>query len=199
MRSRKGLATGLVIGFTFGAIAFSAVGALAVDTHEGKPFDGVLEGESTSTVDPNTMAVTTVSAGTFHANHMGNGTYTITASQDYPRHFNNEEPNRPDGDCAFIEDGAGPGVVLTAANGDQVFGNIDDDRSVTCVTEETPGPGPDQEYVSTLYVQIEGGTGRFEDATGYFFSRGTSTFSDAPDPMTANFTDAGVLMGDIDY
>src|SRR5687767_12667394 len=101
MRSKRGLATGLVIGFTFGAIAFSAVGALAVDTHEGKPFDGVLEGESTSTVSGPT--ITTVSTGTFHANHMGNGTYSITAEQDYPRHLNNDEPNRPDGDCAFIE------------------------------------------------------------------------------------------------
>ena len=198
MRARKGLAKGLVGGFVAGALVFTAVGAGAVDTHEGKPFDGVLEGTSTSTVDVPSATITTVSTGTFHANHMGNGTYELVASQDYPRHFNNEEPNRPDGDCAFIEDGAGPGITLTAANGDQVFGNIDDDRSVTCVTEETVGPGPDQEYVSTLYVQIEGGTGKFADATGYFFTRSTSTFVSG-DMMSADFDDDAVFMGDIDY
>ena len=196
MRSRKGLAKGLVGGFIAGALVFSAVGAWAVDTHEGKPFDGVLEGDSTSTVAGG--VITTVSAGTFHANHMGHGTYTLTAEQDYPRHANNDEPNRPDLDCAFIEDGPGPGIILRAANGDEVHGNIDDDRSVTCVSQETPGPGPDQEYISTLYVQIEGGTGRFTDATGYFFARSTSTFAGG-DIMEADFDDAGVFMGDIDY
>ena len=195
MREKKGLVTGLVIGLAVGAISLTAVGAGAVNTTEDRPFDGILGGTSTSTVSGG--SVSSVSTGTLKANHMGKGTYEIRAGQDYARHANNEE--HPDGDCAFVEDGTTtPGVTLTAANGDKVFGDIDDDRSEICVSEEAAGPGPDSAYLSTLYVDIVGGTGRFADATGWFFTRGESRLTGG-NMMSATFDDSGVLMGNIDY
>ena len=45
MREKRGLVPGLVIGLVVGAMSFTVVGAGAVDTHEDRPFDGVLVGD----------------------------------------------------------------------------------------------------------------------------------------------------------
>ena len=167
--------------------AWQVVAATASDTHEAKPFEGTSQG--TQTVGPTGASSGT---GTVQALHLGSGTYTINSTQDFARHVEGE--HGPGNNCAFI-DGT---ITLTAADGDQLEGDIDNDRSVSCVSQETPGPGPDAEYLTTLYVNVTGGTGRFADATGYYFSRVTSTLTGGS--MTgANFDDVAVLFGDIDY
>lgn len=195
MRKRP-LATSLV-SFLAGATIFGIVAAQAAP-QENRPFDAVLEGQTTSAPTPDPGVFTTTSAGTIRGTHIGNGDYTITAESDYNRHEG--EQDHPVGDCAFVEDGeSGNGFVITAANGDQITGNIDDDRSVSCVSVELAGEGPDQEYLSTLYIEVTGGTGRFADASGWLFARGTSTLAGVDPNIGAQFNDVGVVLGDIDY
>ena len=103
------------------------------------------------------------------------------------------------GNCAFVEDGSRPGLIITAANGDQIFGNIDDDRSVVCAPQSQTGvPMAGDEYYSTLYITVTGGTGRFSDASGWLFSEGTSTLT-AFTGVGSTADDAGTILGDIDY
>lgn len=173
-------------------VVAAASTVFAAKTHEAKPFRAAITGTTTSTGTSDPETVDSSSTGTIQGTHVGNGTYTIEATQDYARH---EEAEHPAGDCAFV-DGE---IEITAANGDTIVGNIDADRSVTCVSVEGPGPGPDTEYLSTLYIDITGGTGRFSDASGWLFSRGTSTFTAISPPASAVFSDNGVILGDIDY
>ena len=186
-----------------GTVAVVAVGAYGVigaqaAPQEFRPFDAVLEGTSTAQ-PPNMMGESSVTGtGTIRGTHIGNATYTVNAVQDYGRHQGEQE--HPMGDCAFVEDNDQNGLVITAANGDQINGNIDDDRSIVCVSQETAGPGADAAYLSTLYVVVTGGTGRFTDAHGWIFVHGESTFT-GTNPLMPPFTfsDEAVALGTIDY
>ena len=205
MRNRRGLATGLVIGLTTGAVLFGALSAQAAKRFDDRPFFGSAEGTSTANATgPGSVA--TVGAGTINATHIGDGEYTLDANADYPRHMESNT-DHPTGQCAFVEDQADgdgtPGFVITAANGDQIFGYIDDDRSVTCAPDGQPptGAAEDDVYTSTLFITVDGGTGRFEDASGWLFSEGESTVTAVrglPAPG-ADATDVSTIIGDIDY
>jgi hypothetical protein len=185
--TRNGLVTGVVAFAVFGA----ASAALGASPWQNRPFLGDSTGTTTITGAPAPGVFTATSAGTINATHIGNGTYEMETTQDYIRHV--ELPDPSANNCAFIEGT----ITIQAANGDQIDGAVDPNRSVSCVAVETPGPGADAGYLSTLYIEVTGGTGRFEDATGWFFSRGTS--SAQTDPPGASFDDAGVVLGDIDY
>lgn len=189
----------LVVGMVIGAFAFGAVAANAAKKYEDRPFSGVLEGTSTSS--PNMeMELTATSTGTINATHIGNGTYTLISDQDYDRHTEEEHPSQ----CAFVEDGMDTdgthGLTIVAANGDEIHGFVDDDRSVLCAPQEQMQPMVGDIYYSTLFITVKGGTGRFADATGWLFSEGTSTLQTL-DPGTgeATSTDEALVLGDIDY
>jgi hypothetical protein len=172
--------------------------ARAADKFDNQPFFGASTGTSTSTAsDMSGNQFDSASTGTLNATHVGNSKYTITAHQDYARHV---EEEHPDGNCAFVEDGkTGQGLVITAANGDQIFGNIDDDRSVVCAPDNQGiMPVPGDQYLSTLYINVVGGTGRFTSATGWLFVHGTSTLTTLT-ATGANFNDTGTFLGDIKY
>ncbi len=189
IRRGRGI-TMLVVGMVIGAFAFGASSVLASNPHENRPFQGTLEGSSAVT-GPATGGFAATSTGTINATHIGNGEYVLESTQDYARHEG--EVDHPEGDCGFV-DGT---FDITAANGDVLNGELDGDRSVVCVLEEFAGPGTDVSYLSTLYINVVGGSGRFSDATGWLFSRGTST-ADLP-PSGTTFADSGIVLGDIDY
>ena len=188
----------LVVGMVIGAFAFGAVAANAAKKYEERPFSGVTEGTTDAQFNPASGEVVSMSTGTINATHIGEGTYEIVSDQDYGRHV---EEQHTVGNCAFVEDASGPGVVITAANGDEIHGAIDDDRSVVCAPDTQTGPpNVGDVYLSTLYIDVTGGTGRFADATGWLFSEGTSTLTDF-NPLTgASATeDESTILGDIDY
>jgi hypothetical protein len=187
----------LAVGVVVGAIASGAI-AQAADKYDNRPFSGATTGTTSATPNADTGQVDSTSTGNLIATHVGNSTYTIEASQDYARH---QEEEHVVGNCGFVEDGATNGLTITAANGDQIFGNIDDDRSVVCAPDsQTGGPQVGDAYYSTLYIRVSGGTGRFSDATGWLFLEGTSTLTGAdPNTGSATFDDAGTMLGDIDY
>lgn len=183
------------LGLCVGLIVTGSV-AVAADKYDDRPFSGATTGTTTAVPNPNTGQVDSVSTGNLIATHIGNSTYTITASQDYGRHMEEEHVM---GNCAFVEDAAGPGVVIVSASGDEIHGNIDDDRSVTCAPDSQTGdPMIGDQYYSTLYIRVAGGTGRFTDASGWLFAEGTSTLSSV-DAEGAHFTDESTILGDIDY
>lgn len=184
------------LGLAVGLIVSGGLAAFAADKYDNRPFSGATTGTTTATPNGMTGQVDSTSTGNLIATHVGNSTITIEASQDYARH---EEEEHVVGNCAFVEDGAGPGVTITSASGDQIFGNLDDDRSVTCAPDSQTGdPMPGDQYYSTLYIRVAGGTGRFSDATGWLFAEGTSTLTGA-DANGAQFTDEATILGDIDY
>ena len=197
--NRKAAGLGMAAGLLAGAVTFGAVAAQAADKWDDRPFLGSATGTSTAGLTG------TTGTGTINATHIGDATYTIAANQDYPRHV--EQSDHPTGQCAFVEDGVNgdntPGFVITAANGDQIFGYIDDDRSVTCAPDNQPptGPAVGNVYTSTLYIEVIGGTGRFADATGWLFSEGESTITGLQGPPTpgASADDVSSILGDIDY
>lgn len=205
MRKQRGLGTGLVIGMTAGALVFGALSAQAAKKWDERPFLGTAEGPSTANATgPGSVA--SEGTGTINATHIGEGEYTTDVNQDYPRHVESNT-DHPTGQCAFVEDGEDgdgtPGFVITAANGDQIFGYVDDDRSVTCAPDDQPptGPAVGDIYISTLYINVIGGTGRFADATGWLFSEGESTVTAVrglPAPG-ADASDVSSVLGDIDY
>ena len=196
--TRKSFMT-LLVGVAIGGMTFGAVAVQAADKWEARPFFGAATGVSRPDAQ-NMGTVPTSSEGTLNATHVGRSTYTIEANQDYPRH--SEGADHVMGNCAFVEDGrdetSAPGLVITAANGDQIFGHIDDDRSVVCAPDNQTGqPDLGDIYYTTLYVTVAGGTGRFADATGWLFTEGTSTLgADMEGPST---NDEGTFLGDIDY
>lgn len=205
MRKQRGLATGLAMGLTAGAIVFGTLSAQAADKYDDRPFSGASTGTSTANATgPGSVA--SVGTGTLNATHIGNAEYTIEANQDYPRH-QESNTDHPMGQCAFIEDGEDgdgtPGLVITAANGDEIFGYIDDDRSVSCAPDAQPptGPAVGDVYTSTIFVNVIGGTGRFVDASGWLFSEGEATVTGVrglPAPG-ADTSDVATILGDIDY
>ena len=177
-------------GFITGAVlTLGLVLTMGAKPWDARPFLGTSEG--TSQVTGITAGiVSAVSTGTINATHIGEGTYTATTTHDYPRHL---EQDHPFGNCAFVN-----GMIeITAANGDVINGDLDGDRSVVCAPDEQ-GPVPPAEgdvYVSTLFIHVTGGTGRFADATGWLFSEGTSTLQEDPS-MSVDEAD---IFGDIDY
>ena len=193
MKRGRGLATA-VASFLAGGLIFGVV-AVQAAPQEDRPFDAVLEGTSTAGAPNQDGTIPVTSAGDIRGTHIGNGSYAIEANQDYDRLEGEQDHTM--GDCAFLEDD-GDGFLITAANGDQITGNIDNDRSVVCVSVPGSNPPPDDAYLSTIYVQVTGGTGRFEDASGWLFVRGTSTLGDI-DQDGVHFDDTGVALGDIDY
>jgi hypothetical protein len=188
----KGLAKGLAVGFAAGAMVFSVI-AVQAAPQENRPFEAILEG-GTQVVGFSGGAVSTQSAGNIRGTHIGNGTYTITADQDYLRHQEDSTQHLV-GNCAFVEDDES-GLVITAANGDQIFGDIDDDRSVVCAPQtQTAPPQPGDVYYSTIFTNVTGGSGRFADASGWLFSEGTSVLG----ASLATTEDEAQVYGDIDY
>src|SRR5947208_1851688 len=125
----------VALGMAIGGLTFGAVTARAANKLDNQPFSGVLTGTSTGTPSSVTI-VGSVSSGSINATHLGNGTYTLTVTEDYERMQDEEHPT---GNCGFVEDGkntpATAGLVITAANGDQLFGALDDDRSVICAPD----------------------------------------------------------------
>lgn len=177
-------------------ILVGAVGLMSAQAapQENRPFEAVTSGESRAVPMPGADVVPFTAAGEIRGTHIGNSTYTIEGEQDYGRHEEDPSEGHGSGNCAFVSDNDTDGITITAANGDMIFGNIDDDRSVVCSN------ATDTEYMSTLYIELTGGTGRFADASGWLFARGTSTFSHV-DMMSgeAVFSDTGQILGDIDY
>ena len=197
--TRRAAGLGMAAGLLAGAVTFGAVAAQAADKYDDRPFSGATTGTSTAGFSG------VAGSGTLNATHIGNATYTIAANQDYPRH--QEQSDHPTGQCGFVEDGVNgdntPGFIITAADGDQIFGHIDDDRSVVCAPDNQPPSGPSvgDVYTSTLYIEVIGGTGRFSDATGWLFSEGESTITalrGLPNPG-ADSSDVSTILGDIDY
>lgn len=149
--------------------SLSGVVAQASHPWDANPFFGSSEGNSQ--VTGVAALISTTSAGDFQATHIGNGTYTATLTQNYPRHIESGMENAA-GQCAFV-DGQ---IVLTAADGSQINVDVDADRSVSCAPQGQPPTGASvgDVYTSTIFGEITGGTGRFVDVTGYIFSEGTS-------------------------
>jgi len=204
LRKLKGMRW-LGIGIIVGAVAFGAVAAQAADKYDDRPFSGATTGTSTANAT-GPGSVSGDGTGTLIATHVGSSTYTLDTNQNYPRHMESNT-DHPTGQCGFVEDGddtdGSPGLVITSANGDQLFGFIDDDRSVVCApdSQAPTGPAVGEVYTTTLYITVMGGTGRFEDATGWLFSEGESTVTAVrglPAPG-ADASDAGTILGDIDY
>ncbi|HYH27232.1 MAG TPA: hypothetical protein VEA19_00475 [Actinomycetota bacterium] len=184
---RHGVVVGVVAFGVFGAA--TAVFGQGARFHEDRPFFATTSGTSEVLGQQGTLIVSQ-GTGTIDGTHIGRGNYALAATQDYPRH---QEAEHPANDCAFV----GGTLTITAADGSTINGDLDADRSVSCVSEEFPGPGVDSAYLVTLYIHVEGGTGRFADATGWLFSQGTSR-ADTP-PASLTFTDVGIVVGDIDY
>lgn len=187
--SRRAAGLGMAAGLLAGAVTFGAV-AVHAAPQEARPFEGVLEGASQVTGISGGI-VSSESAGTIQATHIGNGTYELLSDQDYPRHLEEEHPF---GNCAFVEGE----LVITAADGDELHAHVDGDRSVVCAPDEQGPvpPAPGDVYYSTVFSEVTGGTGRFADATGWLFSEGTSTLGD---PASGPTEDLSTIYGDIDY
>jgi hypothetical protein len=189
MRVKRGYLAVAVVSMAVGMM-FSSIGAWAMPPWDATPFFGTSEGSSAVTGFSGVL-INSESAGTFHANHLGNGTYTAATTQNYPRHIESGMENAA-GQCAFV-DGT---IELTAADGDVLNVDVDADRSVNCAPAGQPptGAAPGDVYTSTLFGEIVGGTGRFANATGFIFSAGTATVQ--PDGTTVDEAD---IFGDIAY
>ena len=189
----KGLAKGLAVGFAARAMIFSVI-AVQAAPQENRPFEAILEGTTQVVSVTEEGGLVTESAGNIRGTHIGNGTYTIDAVQDYPRH-EEDASQHVVGNCGFVEDDEA-GLVITAANGDQIFGDIDDDRSVVCAPDtQTGDPMAGDIYYSTLFTNVTGGTGRFADASGWLFAEGTSVLG----ASLGTTDDEAQVYGDIDY
>jgi hypothetical protein len=190
---RTYVGVGLGLALVAGSIGV-AVAQGAGNPFENRPFRGTSEGTS-AVVGIQNGVVMTESEGTFIASHLGRGTYEAELVQDYARH--------PDPQCAFVSGD----IELTAANGDELRLRTDapgmpgnpqaQGRSVVCAPEDQPPTGPEEGdiYLSTLYLDVVGGTGRFADASGWVFSRGTSEVQE----NVTETVDAAAMLGDIDY
>lgn len=76
--------------------------------------------------------------------------------------------------CSPAGEDFGPGAMtFTAANGDELFATY---------TGSAPFPGPGTDVVeATSHATVEGGTGRFEGATGHIDLTATITFQGLDD------------------
>jgi hypothetical protein len=162
--------------------SMTATGAVA--GKNGKNVEKDVGGTSSGTteivavIDANTFG--TSSDGTLNSKHLGKSTYHIDAEQAW----GGAGPACPGAPQVAVVTGS---IVITAANGDTIEGEI---SGTTCEA----GPSYDNdEYLSTLTVTIDGGTGRFVNATGTLLMTGTSTGT-AP-----NFVDSGSMSGTVTY
>jgi hypothetical protein len=123
----------------------------------GLPFSGTISGTSRAAFPaPGTLEITLIGRGT--ATHLGQYESTAVDTGTFPNPV------------------ATGTLVLTAANGDQLF----------ATTESKGEPVGDQTRVTTL-ATITGGTGRFDGATGVF----TVVFIETHDVTTAQGTFSG--------
>ena len=159
---------------------YGLLGAQAAP-NEFRPFEGTFEGTN-RTVAPSGFGEFGFSgSGTYQATHLGSGTFTSTGNIEYQRH-----QQRDHAECGFVNGN----LELTAPDGSTLNGYIDPDRSVNCQDTLT---GP---FHVTLFVEVVSGTGRFADATGWYFVKSTAT------PRTGSlgtFDEAGYMLGSIDY
>lgn len=132
--------------------ALSAAGAAAAPRQHALPWKGSASGQ----VETTHLGAFIVGSGTMTASHLGKGTIDVTTSPP-------------------VED-----VVLTAANGDQVFATVDvDDFSSTFFTG---APGP-------FVLTVVGGTGHFSHAAGSAVGETTWTYPEGPKyDLTSSFT-----------
>ena len=185
-------------------LTFTAAGLLAAGTLAGygvfgaqaapqelRPFEGTFAGLNTTAADttPGGPEFTFTGNGTYQATHLGSGTYEAAGTLEYNRHQHNPT-QEGHVECGFVDGD----LILTAANGDQLNGDIDADRSVLCQADSA------LTATSTLFVEVTGGTGRFEDATGYYFVKSGST-PNTVDPGTGigTYDETGYFWGTIDY
>ena len=160
-------------------MALATGSALAGAKGTDRPFKG--SGNGTTTVTGPGPTFNSASSGNVNSTHLGNGTYSITATQAWG----------PDtGDLcvgsSIIASDAGS-ATLTAANGATVTGAV---SGTTC--ELTPFDNTT--YATTLVLTVTAGTGRFVGATGSIVISGTST---ATGPGT--FSDVTTMSGTISY
>lgn len=120
------------------------------------------------------------SEGTFIASHLGKGTFTGESTQNWLT-------GSPSGICGDVTGT----IVLTAANGDTISGDV---VSPSTVCELDP-PNDLTLYESTLHIDIISGTGRFAGASGDFVSTSTHTKIDAGSASV----DIGTWSGSITY
>ena len=164
-----------------GLMASVAAPAEAKSKGTDRPFKGKATGESTVPIvvdsGPTFVMFETEGSGTFNATHMGKGTYSGTSTQLWTG-----------GNCGVV---AGS-ITLTAANGDTVEGVIGD-GSVVCEV----APNDLSTYESELNINIVGGTGRFEGASGSFVSNSTHTRDVVPEISLS--VDTGKWLGKISY
>ena len=144
-----------------------------------RPFKG--SGSGTTAVTVVASDFTSTSSGKVNSTHLGNGTYTIAATQTWGPDTSNL--------CAgssIIASDTGT-AILTAANGATVTGFV---AGTTCEL----APFDNTTYGTTLTLTITGGTGRFLGATGSIAVRGTST-----GPVGGPFGDTITMTGTISY
>jgi hypothetical protein len=138
-RALRGLGCGTFAGIVAVSILFLTVGAAHA---ESRPFRASMQGHANPLPTADPCVLTNSEAGTGHARHLGAITW-----------ISNEVVNL----CA---DG-GPQVraefILTAANGDQVFGHLRTVARFDFVASQITFAG---------LWEIDGGTGHFQDAQG---------------------------------
>ena len=179
---------------------YGLLGATAAP-QEFRPFEGTFGGQNTTAPGPGLPIpgpgggadFTFTGAGTFQATHLGHGEFTASGTLEYDRHQETPAELPNDVECGFV-DGT---ITLTAANGDTLNGQIEGNRSVIC----NGGNANPLTALSTLFVEVAGGTGRFADATGYYFIKSTSVPTTNVDQGTGvgTYDETGYMFGSIDY
>lgn len=163
----------------FAVVSLSAAAiaapALAGPGGTARPFKGNAAGQTTVTGGP--LVFASSSAGTMISTHLGKGSYSITATQDWTTAVFFTHP------CAVV---AGT-FTLTAANGATVTGTVSGE---TCEL----APFVNTSYASSLTATINGGTGRFAGASGTLTVNGLST-----GPVGGPFNDTSTWTGTISY
>lgn len=178
-RTRLGRMTFLALAVLI-VSAYGLLGAQAAP-NEFRPFEGTFTGTNQTTAPTGPGEFGFSGNGTYQATHLGSGTFTSTGNIEYQRH-----QQRDHAECGFVNGQ----LEMTAPDGSTLNGEIDPDRSVNCQDTLT---GP---FQVTLYVEVTGGTGRFENATGWYFVKSTSTPSTG---VPGSFNEAGYVLGSIDY
>jgi hypothetical protein len=156
--------------------------ALAASKGTNRPFSGTGAGATTVSGGPSSFSST--SAGNAISTHLGNGTYTISATQTWGLDALDQ--------CAgssIIATDAGS-ATFTAANGSTVTGTV---AGITCEL----APFNDTTYATTLTLTVSPSlsTGRFFGATGSIVISGTSTATATP----GSFNDTSTMTGTISY
>ena len=168
-------------------ILVSATTVLAAPKGTDRTFKGKEEGISLVpvVVGCSTVCFETESDGTFHGSHLGKGTYEASGTQTWVGDSSNKCLN-----SSVIGWVLGT-LTFTAANGDLLNATATAD-SYVCET------GPlfdDLTYASKIYYVIDGGDGRFANATGEFISNSTHTRPEVDEESV----DIGTWKGKISY